>query len=279
VSGRHTGGTFRRHWPIFLLLLVVVIAAWGAATLPPGSRLKKAAWGALVALPTAVSITQYAYIRFERLRLAVHRMVFTITNPSMKWALRAQFDVADPDAAWTRLEEKLHTMMVEGDRRLAGERPDVAWQWRDLPLLTKLESSWEPLTEDGDVEPDHGRHLLVAELPVVQRPFRDWRRTITHDIVPLLSGIDDALRPAARKFQITLHFPAANPYFGLFVSQVGRDSVIHFDIHLLRREAGEVEAVTVHADRLELVTSSVVAAERLSLHYLALAGMPGLGAR
>jgi hypothetical protein len=55
--------------------VVVLVAAWGAATLSSGSGLKKAAWGALVGLPTAVAIAQYAYVRFERFRLAVHRML------------------------------------------------------------------------------------------------------------------------------------------------------------------------------------------------------------
>jgi hypothetical protein len=239
------------------------LPAW---LLPPDSGVRKAAVLLWTLVPVALAICQYLYARVERFRLALNRGRFWVSNPESTWGLTTEYQVDDAFLAWKDAAEALEGMLRRGDKALTRADGNGVWITQGMTVQVALDTYSDPF--DGE------QAILRVEIPPVARPFRTWHKAIQDEAVPLVERIERALSPRARKFITRVTFPGDNPYFGLFIAQVGRTAVTRVDVEYFEQSAGEKDAVRVLADRLEVVTSSLLSAQRLSLRYLTLAATP-----
>src|SRR5206468_3320883 len=93
----------RLHWPALLAAVLIVVIGAAAIFLPAGS-LRTAAIVLWSVVPVSLVIAQYAFARYERFRLLVNRLRFSLANPESTWGLVAEFELADSALAWKAAE-------------------------------------------------------------------------------------------------------------------------------------------------------------------------------
>lgn len=256
---------WRQHWPALLALGVFGLVGLGALALPGGTALRATAIALWGVVPLSVAIATYAYARFDRYRLFVNRLRFRVLNPESTWGLTAEFQVADP-AVWEQVEGALDAELQPGERKMARTDGNAVWNARGLVVQVSATVAGDPI--EGDVA------LVRVEIPPITRPYRTWWRVIERDAAPLVARIERSLQAQDCKFVVRLAFPGDNPYFGLFVSGVGRSAVARFDIEFFEQSAGERDRVRVREGGVEVVTGTLLAAQTLSLRYLTLTADP-----
>jgi hypothetical protein len=257
----------RLHWPALLVLAVVVCLGGLAWLLPADSDVRKAATVLWTGVPIALIIAQYMYAKVERFRLTINRCRFWLSNPESTWGLTAEYEVTDAFLAWKHAAEALEGTLQRGDKALTRAEGNAVWITQGMTVQVALDNYSDPF--DGD------QAILRVEIPPVTRPFRTWHRAIEDEAIPLIERIERAIDPQGRKFVTRVKFPGDNnPYFGLFIAQVSRTAVTRVDVEYFEHSADEEDAVRVLADRLEVITSSLLSAQRLSLRYLALTATP-----
>ena len=145
---------------------------------------------------------------------------------------------------------------VEGDDLFAEDR-------LTLRLRRLVEAS--PIG-DEDIQ------KLRIDFPMVQRSFRGLEKALRDQVVELFAEVERIVNAERCKYVVKIEFPGSNPYFGLFVTNVNRDMVDRFDIDIFETSylGGAKDVVRVHADKIEVVTDTARAVEKLSSRYLAL---------
>lgn len=247
-----------------LVLLAGLFAAVGilALTIPATSKFHDAAlvlWGAI---PVSVALWDFAYHHIERHRLLVNRARFRITNPESNWGMTAEFDVDRPlPHALEAADATMKALLNRGDLCLSQGGGRSVWQISGMTIRVISDVASDPT---GDT------NVVRVEFPPARRSYRSWRPVIEDTVTIVVGRIEMALTPSAKKFVVQVGFPTDNPYFGLFVTDVGAQSVTRFDLDYFETRFHEKDVVRVKKDRMELVTETMLAARNLSLHYLAL---------
>jgi len=248
--------------PIASLLVVIALLGAAALWLPANSTARRFAlvmWGAV---PTAVAIWQYCYVRVEKHRLFVDRTLFWLMNRESTWSLTAEFDVDDVELRFTEASAAL--LQLNGSRKLSGGQKAEVWQINGTTVRLAADVASDPLRDTG---------VLTIEFPPAPRQFRVWPRVINETVDAVVSVVQDRLPAGKKKFVARVGFPGENPYFGLFISNVPLTTVKKFDIEIAEVTMSDTASVLVHKDRVDLVTSSMSSTRQLSLRYLALRSM------
>jgi hypothetical protein len=254
----------RQHWPLALLAVVVVALFAVFMFAPAASTVRDTAWILLTGIPLVAFLLQYAYAHVPRWRLRVNRWRLLLTNPESSWGLTVDLDVENAKTGAAAANEAIAA--VKSSRQLASDPHVTVWTVNDTTVRITSESDTDMLGDDRD-------HVQV-EVPTVRRAFRGLDGAIQTELAPILQRIEQAVQPTHAKYVVRIQFPKVNPYFGLFVADLAPEAVSRFDIECFETDAtDEVDVVSVKRDRIELVASSLLAAQRLSLHYLSLQPM------
>jgi hypothetical protein len=194
----------------------------------------------------------------------VNRWRLVVTNPESSWGLTVELDVENAKTGAAAANEAIAD--VKSSRQLASDAHVTVWTVNDTTVGISGESDTDMLGDDRD-------HVRI-EVPTVRRAFRGLDSAIQTELAPVLQRVEQAVHPTHGKYVVRIHFPKVNPYFGLFVADLAPEAVSRFDIECIETDAtNEVEVVSVKRDRIEIVASSLLAAQRLSLHYLSLQPM------
>lgn len=253
-----------------LILLAVLFALIGTLVLlvPSTSALHDVAlvlWGAV---PVAVALWDFAYHRIETHRLRVNRLRFWLTNPESAWGMTAEFETRMRlEAAMTLAGEAVTPLLVAPDARLSHTSGESVWHIRGMTVRISAEVASNPY--EGD------KNIIRVEFPIMHRSYRSWSDVIRDTVTVVADRIDSAVEPLSRKFVVQVGFPGKNPYFGLFVTDIGLHAVTRFELDYWEQRAHERDLVRVKKDRMELITETMYAARELSLYYLALHGVEG----
>jgi hypothetical protein len=264
----HLGGSMpkrsalRYHWPALLIVIIfalILVAKW---LFPSTSSLGSAADDLLTVAVLLTALAQYAYHKIEVFRLAANRVRLLILNPESTWTLSAEFRVDNPRTAFQEINSALQHHVKSRSDRLSDSPTKTVWNVNGCTVKVWVANVSDPI--EGD------RRILRIDLPSVKRGFRELNSAIGNEVAPLMNRIEEIIKPEHRKFTVGVRFPVGNPYFGLFVANLNQDAISRFDIEYFESDTVEDDVVTVHRDSIVLITSTLRAAERLSLHYLSL---------
>jgi hypothetical protein len=263
---KKSSSPLRLHWPALCVAVAFVALALLALFLPEQSSLRKAARTAWTVVPIAIAITQYMYARVERFRFALNRLYFRIINPESTWGISAEFEVDDPASSWAHVEQWVDQTIKKRDRVLSRTSDTIVWVAKGTTFRIAKD-----LTLDDIDSPEV---ILRVDLPPVTRAYRSWERAIQDQAVPLIGKLEDLVRPREKKFVSKVTYPGDNPYFGLFLSQVSKSAVARVDIEYFQQSPDGRDTIRIRNDRVEMITSTLLAAQRLSLRYLTLVASP-----
>lgn len=255
--------TWRTHWP--LAALVVLLAVLGVLVwlLPEGHDLATVAQATLVGLPVVWVVVQYAYDRVDAFHLWLTKARYWATDQHMRWSFRGEFEVAESGVAWKSAESTIDQHLGPDDSMVV-EGPDkTAWHIGGLTL--RLER---------DIRFDEGA-VIRAHWMELPRSYRVWRRALAGTIVPLMDELERALASGEGKYVVRARFDDGNPYFGLLVVRHREDVVHRYDIVLKHRLGRHESTVHVTADGIEIVGFNLHAVHEAAQRYLALGAIEG----
>lgn len=252
------------HWPALLAVGLVVAAALVNWLAEPSTALKTAANFALVALPVAVAVAQYLYVRVERLHLVINGARLRITNPDVRIQVSAEFNDVDAPLVVKEISAEVEGRSGIAARALGRTEDGQIWNWSGKTL--RLRSTVESDPVDGE------RDVVRLDMPEAHFSYRSAQRVLESDLGPLLCDIDTKVTSDDRKFALTIEFGGDNPFFGAFVKKVNAARVKDFRMTILEPEPGGLpeDVVTVGQDSLKLVASKAHSIQRLGLRYLRL---------
>jgi hypothetical protein len=263
---KKSSSPLRLHWPALCVAVAFVVLASLALFLPEQSSVRKAARSAWTVVPVAIAITQYMYARVDRFRFVLNRLYFRIVNPESTWGISAEFEVDDPSSSWAHVERWMDQTLKKSDRLLSRTSDTIVWVTKGTTFRIAKDIVLD--------EADSTEAILRVDLPPVTRAYRSWERAIQDQAVPLIGKLEDLIHPRERKYVSKVTFPGDNPYFGLFISQVSKSAVARVDIEYFEQSPDGRDTIRVRGDRVEMITSTLLAAQRLSLRYLTLAASP-----
>jgi hypothetical protein len=173
-------------------------------------------------------------------------------------------DDADPEAdgAWRRSVDAVAKWLGPTDKQLTANARDVTWAVAGVPLRLAVNAHDDPI--------EGRRVFLRMTVPTVSRSFRGWNRVIRDVIGHVIGAVDEAVVPQSRKYVSVVRYPRENPYFGLLIQEASAGTVARFEVEFIKQNGPERDVINIRGDQVEIVTSSLRAAENLSLHYLAL---------
>lgn len=219
---------------------------------------------AIAVLSLTALVFEVAYRRWERLYLAVRRLILWTTNPSTQWNVEVdyagEFRASDVDRVSLLLQER-----YGHGRLLAEDTTGRTLQLDGMVVRISLVAAFD----HDKVEHDHV-HDLVLRFSDVRTTYRG-AKGLADGIASLLDQAERLIEPEATKFSATVEFEDLNPYFGLYVQRLRRDTVRSFQCTLSPDgEQGE-DPSTVVVGLKQVAVSSRNASDwlRLSKRYLA----------
>ena len=252
------------HWPALLVVVLVGVAGLVKWLANPGDVAKSVADFALIALPVAVAVGQYPYMRVERWHLLINSARLRITNPDVRIQLSAEFNDVDAARAVKEVTAEIEGRSTIKARALGRTEDGQIWNWAGKTLRLRSTVESDPI--------DREREVVRFDMPDAHFSYRSAQRVLEDELGPLLCDVDTALKGGDRKFALTITFGRDNPYFGAFVKKVNAARVKDFRMTILEPESSGLpeDVVTVGQDSLKLVASKAHSIPRLGLRYLRL---------
>ena len=257
---RRTSG-LRTHWPALLVGLLLAVLFIGALTVGTDGKLGQALAFTSAAAPTVITLAQYLYMRVDRWRLFMNRVRLQVLNPEMTVSYAVDYTINDVHQSWAAVSALLKGAEDATTRKLGQGDDGEVWLWHGTTVQVRLVDFSDPF-EDRDI--------LRIRVPAARASFRGMRKTIGEDMAGLLAGLERDVQASSRKYVVNVGFPGENPYFGVLVNNVSRDTVQRFDIDIFEAStsSNNQDRVRIHKEEVELVTTTALDAQLLALRYL-----------
>lgn len=209
--------------------------------------------------PTLVRHTPRLYLTYSKAK-------FWIRNTPSTWELSVRYD------AVTRV-----------DRLDSFSQDLISWAGEDSGLITRSSSRavvrlrrrfvLEAHLDEG--VPDLAQeqtapctlHLAFAPLTV---GYRDSRSMLESDLLPLLEHVRDEIEPRSVVYSLRIDLPSRNPFYGLYVEQLGGDKVTDFRVEFRIPAAARGGHITVGKNRLTILADTLDSFRNASAAALAL---------
>jgi hypothetical protein len=264
MKGRQT---WRTHFPLFVLIAIIVVLGIGVLIVDPTSRTGRwivVLWGII---PASVAIWQYCYTHIERHRLWVNRVRLWLSNPQVSWGLEVEYETVDAMRSFQAAQAAMRAQMGDQDDILSSSDDLFVAQFNGMAVRLGIDLFESPM--------DDATQIVRLDFPLAQYSWRWCRRLVDSAVPRLLEEVERAIQSAGSKFVIDIGFADRNPYFGLLVRDVPEASLVRFDIEYFQRPDRSGAVIRVHRDRIRVVATSIHSSRTLALHYLSLQPVGG----
>lgn len=237
---------------VLLVLLVVLAARYPLFVYQHGTTIG----GWLLFLLTVTYNASGAFYLF------VQQLRFWVGNHAARWDLSVDYQTDLTRSGLRKLVDQL-----EASYRDKGVRREDWSNTRFRITVNTVKTQALPF-ELSLAEEDSGPNRLHVSGFEIWAPFRESDR-LEREIMAILEAIEDAIRPTARDYGLTIYFDGKNPYYGFFLRRLAASAIQSFHVDLTVK-AG---LVTVSKERLAITTRSKDSFRDLVAHYLALSPM------
>lgn len=190
------------------------------------------------------------YSKWEWFYLSFNRIIYIFANPDTTWNMTIKYTF--------KTEKEIKHKLIE-----------------NLLLSDKLKEAKLINLESGDFEIRSGRLIFqfvlhnnelevhVLDLPVT---YNKSIEIIETTLNPFFEEIEQIILPDKKIYFLKVTFDGSNPYFGLYLNKIPKNSLIHFDVSFII-DTGKVE---ITKDSVTLLSESKSLLANLTRNYLAL---------
>lgn len=204
---------------------------------------------------------QYLYSKSEKVYIVINNLRLWLTNETVTWNFTIDYQ------NWS------HSKPLDEIKNTINQSYDKAKYWchdEDNLIVNMSGYSLRAILAEHRNSMDFENSVSI-QVSNLQLPFRSFRSRIENEIIPLVNEISKKIEPETEKYSAKISFLSPNPYFGFFVRKLALPNVITFTCDLLEDSVGgEDRNVTIHKDRIVIVTNDLFALQALSIKYVAL---------
>jgi len=257
-------------FPMGIVILSLILVSLIATAFALNSSASLPLWLQLVfAFVPQVLMFSAGFVldRWEPAQLLWHHFLGSLSNRISVWSFIAEYKPKDSKKALT---EVLEIILRSNQSEL----------WQDTPtqkvIHTPIFTVRLYLSPTGTNDTSLSeRDILYCKLTDMHIPYRQSRRILMREILPLFEEIEQKLAVDSPIYEMRIAFEQGkNPYYGFFVKRVPnkmmRDFELEFDIPV----RGENHAITVGKDNISIVAKRVLPLTELAMHYLSFSSSP-----
>lgn len=252
----------------FIVMLVVTIAVIWAAK----EFLSKGGIGPflLVVAPTVVMLAQTTYLAFDRVRFQLSLWTSFLAGRKAVVEITFEFGLQPDDDEKTMDWLFLAVKKWRNDASLnlkQSERLAIGFGARTLWANLSYESG----SDNGELNTtlvEAPSRVINMKITGIQENVAKLRSILDDEIRTLLDTLRDHFSPKSEKYQVSIFFPDANPYFGLYVRSLPLSKISHFTCTIEEPISGEDATVNIYKNEIDVIAYKPYALVGAARRYL-----------
>jgi hypothetical protein len=256
----------KKYWLGFAAIIIVLVISFFIYLFPNQlNPIKNALDDTKLWLGWVLFAIQYLYSKSDKVYLFLNSLRMWVFNNSTKWTLTIDFG--------SKLQENTLENIWNLTKKI---RPNSKlWHIANDLLIINLDGytlrlflalSPENYSDNNSIEKN-----ICIQISNLELPYREYKRKLVYDIIPFLHALSELLKPSTEKYVAKIQFSKVNPYFGYFVRKLDLPNVASFTCDILEYSVGgQKQNVTIHKEKMEIVTDNLHALDVLSQKYVSL---------
>jgi hypothetical protein len=199
------------------------------------------------------SITPYIIRRIPRLYLGLCKAAYAIKNTPATWEMSVQFKQVPANLSLESLSDQL-IQWGGNESALIAKTPNRVVVRLMRRFILEL---YMPVPTDNIETENNGFPELALSMSPITVGYRDSKRFLDNELLPLVEKIQGELRSSWVSFGMRVDLPERNPYYGFYLQQLKLDAIKDFKIEFVLPGHNEFSRVTVSKDRLTIVSDTI----------------------
>lgn len=211
-----------------------------------------------------VGILTTLYNYYQKFYLLVHRIKIILLNDDSTWNVSALYEGKFDEGILKKIETKIRSMDEDAEFHYTH---NCLFQSYTKGLTLYIEFNY---AYNSDEDEDEGN--LLVRVRDYHASYNQSITTLDEKITPLLTMINEEIRPNKSKYNFKISFGEKNPFLGLVARNIDKSSILDFSFKTKKEIGISQRYVEVNKKGIECTTTTLTDFQSASGNFLTLVG-------